>query len=333
MNEVRLENESWRQHYSSGAEIRLNSMNRTAPKSKQAIYVFDIVDRESYTLRLRSPDGVLAKHVMYYPDLFSFAGKDGIKRNFENLFQAHERRITEATIALENRALTNQPLTEELFYIYVLKWLNVFRNPNNIIKTLNTLHDTLNFHPLDRYYLEIYKEIALIRDEELEERSGAFCVTPQQFRDWMQCLLMVLHPPPGHKPGYLFKEILFSLLSSRDVGVAFYLNIVDPDFDGRFVLSDRGFIQMTDSDDTGLAVGFNLSDRMALSLGYIPIESFVPPNIEPEVVEQWLLEKKVQVFRSIDNREWLEGFNQQSIYQAKENVFCSQQSVSGATLI
>ena len=83
---MKWQNETSRQHFLPQVEQRFNAINPHAPKTKQKIYSFEIVNREALELRLLNSKGHPISNTLAYRDLFSFdVEKDtDIRSNFEN---------------------------------------------------------------------------------------------------------------------------------------------------------------------------------------------------------------------------------------------------------
>jgi len=110
-------------------EQRFNAINPQAAKKKQKIYSFEIVNRETFELRLLNSKGQPISNTLAYPDLFSFdVEKDtDIRSNFENAFNRYESNVKTHTESLIYKLTTgqkNMDVNEEVVNLFTAKLLN-----------------------------------------------------------------------------------------------------------------------------------------------------------------------------------------------------------------
>lgn len=351
-----LENPSKNQHFVSQAEQQLNGI----PPDRNRIYQFDVVDREKSVLKLVHNDGVSIRNNLAIEDLYSFDISGKLRKNFENLFQKYEQRIKQAVEELENN-----PSENSLYEIWLLKFLNICRNPHGVKKFLNTFHmmnkKMNNRHLLDPYFLECYQQIDNLQESDLFKGFSDLDLSLEEYKAWLKVLLLLLMPnshldsaKPGGYLGNIFEQIAYKLLTNTNTIRAVQLHILSENFHGRFLLNDRSYFYSSEPTDLGeLILNFNISDRIAMKFAIFdpqvdpqfdsqkrelmndPVLKHLDLSVRNSLIEQSLAEMKqdIKLIRVRDNQQEVEQFNQGMIFQARQHVFCSQKEVIGATVL
>ncbi|MEM4382414.1 MAG: hypothetical protein QXX19_09325 [Candidatus Caldarchaeum sp.] len=355
-----FENPTRTQHFISQAEQRLNGI----PPDRNRIYQFEIIDRENHILKLVSKNGVSIRNNLAIEDLYSFDKSGELRKNFENLFQRYEQRIKSAVEALEEKLLkkSDTDLGGLLYEIWLLKFLNIWRNPYGVKKCLNTFHMMTRFHPLDRYFLDCYRQIDNLQKSDLLEGFPDLDLSLKEYKEWLKVMLLLLMPNPkssarpGNHPGNLFEQIAYDLLTDTSFIRAVKIQMLSESFAGRFLLNDRSYFYSSEpTDPNKLILNFNISDRIAMTFMIVNPQEIVNQDITNDPIlkqydpftQNWLIQQSLaEITQNIqlrpvfddkeepvfDDKEEVEQFNQGMIFQARRYVFCSQKEVIGATV-
>jgi hypothetical protein len=142
-----VENETRNQHFLPRVEQKLNALNPQAKARNLRIYSFRLVDRETYSLALESPNGRSIDGNLSLFDLFSFdvSGGSRVRLNFESLFRKYEANIelhTKGLLAKLNSRSSD--IKAEIIDLFAAKLLNFVRNPFCIPKVLNTFRTNVS---------------------------------------------------------------------------------------------------------------------------------------------------------------------------------------------
>lgn len=348
-----FENPTKTQHFISQAEQRLNGI----PPDRNRIYQFEIIDKEKSVLKLVNKNGVSIKNNLAVEDLYSFDKSGKLRKNFENLFQRYEQRIISAVEELEEKLSKKNhfDLGRLLYEIFLLKFLNIWRNPHGVKKCLNTLHMMAKFCPRDPYFLECYRQIDNLSD--LFKDFPNLELSPEEYKKWLKVLLLLLMPNSDLKSsgkvgdylGNMFEQLAYSLLTDTTTIRAVKLQMLSEKFHGRFLLNDRSYFYSSEPTDRNkLILNFNISDRIATTFMIInpqeiinqdimndPVLKQYDPSIRNQLIEQSLTEiaQDIQLTPVFDDKEEVGQFNQGMILQARQYVFCSRKEVMGATVL
>ena len=351
-----LENKTINQHFISQEEQRVNAK----PDDRGRIYKFSIVDRDKPVIQLFGDRGVTIKNNLTHDDLFTFDRQGEIRRNLERLFGKYENRGSQAVETLRHK--TNFPTREVaignvaydsnlfrlVFEIWSLKFLNIWRNPHGVKKFLNTFPVSNFPYPRDPYLRECFRQIDAQAEDEVKEILTAFDLNPAEYTLWRKGLLRLLMQDTGDQrqcqwSENLFDELAYDLLIDKRRFCAIELHYLTQDFPGRFVLSDRSYFYGREPRDPSQSFSFNLTGQIAMTFGSLErteVFSEVVKN-DPRIAscpKELINESANEIagrlqFRVIRNNEAEAArFNERTIFQAKESVFCSQKSVIGSTV-
>lgn len=341
------------QHFISQAEQRLNGI----PPDRNRIYQFEIIDRENYILKLVSKNGVSIRNNLAIEDLYSFDKSGELRKNFENLFQKYEQRIISAVRELEEKLprKNQHDLWRILYDIWLLKFLNIWRNPHGVKKCLNTFRVMTELPLPDEYFLDYYRQIDNLQRSDLFKGFPDLDLSLEEYKKWLKVLLLLLMPNPnlnsampGNYLGNIFEQLAYDLWTNTSFIRAVKIQMLSESFAGRFLLNDRSYFYSSKSTDPNkLTLNFNISDRIAMTFMIVNPQEIVnqditndsvlkqyDPSIRNQLIEKSLAEiaQNIQRVLVFDDKEEVEQFNQYMIFQARRYVFCSQKEVIGATV-
>ncbi|HKK20245.1 MAG TPA: hypothetical protein VJ983_02150 [candidate division Zixibacteria bacterium] len=333
-----LTNSTANQHYVSQTEQRLNAINPNAKSENQRIYSFSLVDRESFTLSLDSPNGRLISQSLSLRDVFSFdILPDRTRRNFEDLFGGYEATIRTSTLSLLNKldGGGSPDIKDEILAIFVAKFMNFLRNPFSIKKVLNTIGPLLHYEPTDPDILAQFKMVVEGSKPQEAHLCGELGITPDEYRGWLGALFFMLIRLMPDQPNFMEQTVkgLYEMPSGFPMACVHRYAIGDPD--KVCLLSDRGFASPLPEPYTSF--NFNLSSKAFISYVFAPIEKIAPPISVPHQVLEKLFEayrkgrKTVRVTHSLNDFAALASYNQSVVSWCFKNVYSSSPSVYGVT--
>jgi len=329
---MKIDSETRNQHYLPQVEQRLNSFNPCAKKENQRIYSFNIVNREGYKITLLSDNGCLIENNLSLDDLFSFDVVDRkIRANFEVLFQAYECNVEIYTRSLLKKLqIGNCDVKEELLNLFSIKFLNFFRNPHGIENAIDTIGVLADYYPLDPVLARIYSRIENGRKPQQTHLCAQLGITNEIYHKWLKTLFMLLMRPKLDEPNML-EQVIKSLYENESHHInIFIFNYTGEHIDKRPLLSDRGFNSLSQNEGC-LVFTFNLCANAFICYSFADLDkqNFVE-------VPEWRIElfkkttrKNLPVTYVENNLEALASYNKNTIYQAKEKVYCSSKFVYG----
>ena len=233
----------------------------------------------------------------------------------------------------------------------VLKFLNIWRNPYGAKKFLNTFPALTRYVLTDPYFLDCQHRIDKLQKDDLFEGFPDLDLSLEEYKTWLKGLLLLLMPSRSNQTergkfqSNILEQLTYDLLTDTTKFCAIEIHILSENFPGRFLLSDRSYFYSTEAKDKKrLILSFNITD--CISATYTLVEpSEILPEVEkhdPRVLffnEEITNVAKTEMLRSLqlriihDNEKEVKWFNEQTIFQAKEHVFCSRKDVMGATVM
>lgn len=347
-----LENTTKTQHFVSQVEQRFNAIDKSLPRHRQRIYKFEIIEPDQNVIRLVDNDGIKIKKNLAYKDLFSFDKSGELRKNFEDLFQEYEGRISDAISTLQENIQSRSNVSGQVIDgIWDLKFLNILRNPYGAKKFLNTFPALTSYVPTDLHFLECQHSIDKLQKDDLFEDFPDLDLSLEEYRTWLKGLLLLLMPScsdqteRGEFRGNIFKQLTYDLLTDTTKFRAIKIHALSENFPGRFLLSDRSYFYGTEANDKKkLTLSFNITDRMSLTYMLVEPSEIIPemgkhdlrvPFFNEEILNatKTAVAKDIQLRIIHDNEQEVKQFNEQTIFQAKKHVFCSRKDVMGATVM
>jgi hypothetical protein len=324
-----MENETKNQHFISQVEQRLNSCNPDAKKKNQKIYSFKIIGREDYQLEKEGKKSI--ENNLSLLDLFSFDVVDkSTRKNLESSFCQYEDNIESNTISLISKLKTNNnDVKKEIVNLFASKLLNFLRNPYCIEKVLNTIGMFSSFTPLNPDHTKIYERVKNGSKPQQYRLCHKFGITADEYNNWLKALFIMLMRSKDHNLN-MFEHIIKSLYENQK----YFIKVVVFQYIGEHsnkspLLSDRGFTLPSDEDGC-LFYSFNLCSSAFIGYAFVDIERQNIVDAPNKIKELFIKESKnVQVRYELNNLDALESYNKNTIYQAKEKVYCACDVVYG----
>lgn len=124
-------------HYISQVEQRLNAIDKSVSSENQRIFKFEVVDAESKIIKNLDLAGKKIEKNLAIKDLYALKMLEGGgQENLEAAFQVYENDIGELTKSLLEKIAdpNSTDFKVEILRLYLLKFLNSFRNPYSIKK-------------------------------------------------------------------------------------------------------------------------------------------------------------------------------------------------------
>jgi len=328
---MKIDSETKNQHYVSQVEQRLNSLNPSAPKKKQKIYSFNVLDREEYSVSLLNDKGSLIENNLSLSDLFSFDVVDKkIRANFESLFHDYEKSIEAHTHSILMKLQAGSyDIKNELLNLFVSKFLNFFRNPYCIEKVISTVGVLAEHYPLDPNLASICARIENGRKPHQKYLCSQLGITNDTYKKWLKILFILLMRPKPKEPNML-EQLVKSLYENKSHLVnAFIFSYSGEHLDKRPVLSDRGFSLPTQEEGC-LAYSFNLSSNAFIYYTFTNVDTQNFVSASERIIDLFKKQPKNVSVKYVENElNALASYNKNTIYQAKEKVYCSSQYIYG----
>ena len=237
-----------------------------------------------------------------------------------------------------------ESIGDTLKEIWILKFLNIWRNPWSVKKFLNTFKEVQKYYPTDHELLALYQKIEGLKQSDVLADIEAFGISLSEYKAWLKGLFLLLMPNTRGPQGNIIEQLAHNLLTNESHFRAIELHTLSSDFHGRFLLSDRGYFYSSEPDADHLILNFNITDRLAMKymlvepsriLRDVAAQHPEVENFDSEVIRRSQAEfaKSIQLRHVNNNEEQVKWFNRATIFQARSYVFCSQKDVLGATVI
>lgn len=327
-------NSTQNQHFISQAEQRLNSINPNSEKKNQKIYKFAITDRENSVLKIENISGQKIQNNLSFDHLFRYdisPESKALQKNFESVFGFFESEVSSDTISLLNKLRGNSyEIDSELINLFAAKLLNFIRNPYCIKKVIDSFPAFKSVSPNDSKLKQEYEVLKNSSKPQKNYVCSEFGISESEYEDWLKILfILTIHCDDISKNPYanFIKEIFEN--------PSYFIMVNIYDYDSEFcALSDRGF-NMPFDQNKALSLEFNLTSNAFMQIIFWDVEQNPPSKIaeSKSLLETYKHHRKrtneVNLFFERNNLEVLKKYNELTIYQAFENVFCASQNIYG----
>lgn len=322
----KIYNETVNQHFLSRVEQRLNAANPAARPENQRIYEFEIADRDARILRLVKDSGRSIQTTLSTLDLFSFDvdSSQGIRANFEGLFERYEHNLSDLTAAvMENDA---SAAYNAMYPLFLAKMMNFIRNPYSVHKVLGTFGTLATVHPTDLEVCRVYERILHGRRPHQKYLCDIFEISDEQYGAWLRVIFLLLERlKDGHKN--MLEQSLFSLYFAKDTHTTVDVYRYETE---RCLLCDRGTSTPL-PEEHGLVLDFNLRCDAFIRYGFYKFNASIacpPPDVVASIMRG---PKFVHADRHANDLVQLAIFNQRVVDQAHSRVFCATKDPYGVT--
>ncbi|MGI9280074.1 MAG: hypothetical protein ACR2PX_10660 [Endozoicomonas sp.] len=317
-------------HFVSQVEQRMNSINSDISKNNQRIYSFSITDREKYEVELDSENGVKIRENLSFDDLFTIEVIDSsLRANLEDAFGRYETNLSKLTDSLLSKIKAKDSnISNELLNIFALKFINTFRNPFCIEKTLNTIGLLSKHIPTDKKLNNHYSKIDTSNAISIRKYAQKFNVTEAQYREWLKCLFMLLIPKKVNDDRFI-DQFIKDFFTERKNSI----NILISTYSERFssvLLSDRSFTFFEDPKGH-IVYEFNLTSNTFISYIFTDLTKFIKNKRILNSILKFNSEVKpdVRVNYRTDALDLLSAYNKRVVYQSFNTVYCKNQKIYG----
>lgn len=323
-------------HYISQVEQRLNAIDKSVSSENQRIFKFEVVDAESKIIKNLDLAGKKIEKNLAIKDLYALKMLEGGgQENLEAAFQVYENDIGELTKSLLEKIAdpNSTDFKVEILRLYLLKFLNSFRNPYSIKKTLHTLASLKGVVPGSAQLAENFSSIDDGRRSQVARICREYGVSEDEYIEWLKAIYLLILQPLDNGLN-LLETMVKSLVENerlvKDITVFSY----DNEGGGvGILLCDRGMVE-GNVDDGVLIQLFNLDANNFVSFMFIDVaaQQIVPvPPRYLEGIER--LAKETKVSNPVNDMNMLAAYNRYCVWQAASHVYCSRVIVFGIEVI
>lgn len=303
-------------------EQRLNAANPEAPRDKQRLFAFKVVDRDAFDIRLEHPEGRAISGNLSLKDLFTFDAVPGerLRMNFERQFQRYEGDVEALTTSLLDKlADGNSDVGSEIVNLFAAKLLNFTRNPFSVSKILDTFGILANYEPAKPAARQVFERVLNGRKPNQTRLCAHLGISDADYARWLRMLFM-LFVDSGEGELTMLDSIVKSLFEKKDLAVAVLVGTYSQ---ARCLMSDRSFSQTTDRQDQA-GFDFNLRYNAFIRYLFADVNGIAPRNAPQELIEAYKkLERPVELHHRVDDLDLLRSFNRNAVYQCHSRVYCS----------
>jgi hypothetical protein len=327
-----FKNKTRNQHFISQVEQRFNAINPNAKRENQKIYKFDLIDRESYSIKLHPENGMKITNSLSFNDLFSFDILINCpdRDNFEKLFQQYEYNLKNNTESLLNKIYhknDQSDIKSELLNIFIAKFMNFIRNPHSITKVLNTFPQLTKVRPTNLDQYKIFNRVINGNKPQKEYICKYFGISDNEYSDWLKIIYMLLINLKETEESNLLEMVVRSLFENTDNII--FITIYTYKYE-KCLLSDRGF-SIPLPEEYGMSFDFNLCSNAFIQFIFGDIDKLVGSDITKEIIESYkkISSKEIFVDHIEDDLDALKKYNRNVVYQCFNTVFNSSQVCFG----
>lgn len=312
-------------HFISQAEQRLNAIDKTVKKKNQRIFKFEVLCRETPSLRAGPPSGVRIEDNLARLDLYALSVLDGGQQyNLEDAFGQYENDSSSVVRSIFEKldSSCTETLGEEIRRLYALKLLNMIRNPYTIKTTLKMFSELNGAVPADEKLRAQFESFRGASRPQIVKTCTEFDISEDEYIAWLNILYLVMLQPVQGKMN-LLEALMNRLFSNPDAIKSFTVHRYTD------LVKDKGILlcdQMIDL-DRGEGVKqqmFNLdsSSFVVVLLIEAKKQEFLPlgPDLQAVNLRQNYL---IHVEEEVNNMAMLGAFNRHCVYLANSSVFCA----------
>lgn len=333
LNNTMRPNKTRKQHYISRVEQKLNTSNPNAEPENKRIFSFEVKDRENFKVKLESKKGRNISNNLIEQDLFTFdvGSNESERYNFEDFFRIYEAKSENLTNMLLQKIDTIKPdITNELIELFQLKIVNLIRNPFSVQKVINTLGALKRITPTENEQKEMFKRVLYGQKNHSEHLCQRLNITLETYEEWLSIIFLMLIRFRNNEPN-IVEEVANGLFLDTNTFIKIELYYYTSE---SCVLSDRSCFIAEPTPDY-VTLGFNLSSNLFVQYSFININSLsATKKHDASIVEAYKnMPKKIKANLFRDNLEALKLFNQRTMYQCYERVYCSKSQPYGLQIV
>lgn len=331
-----------RHHFVAQFEQRESNLATGCSARQATILEYPIVDRDKYELGDPVPRKV--RKNLATKHLYRIGSVDGTDREYyalEPMFQRYETEGSAAQkrflAAVEELATPSWP---DVRSILRLQFLNVFRNPYCIQRTLNTIGSIGGVFPNTEDGKRFASMIDRLSEEHVDHVCAEFQVTEMEYRTWLRALYSALFDRRVF-PDYMvvedrhnvFDETVDTVLLRKNHILGFQANVAKDPALGGFLLSDRGPI-INQTPDGAIAMRARITSNVSLLTFSAPLDFLVETErTHPEAHERYHRNRTGHGSVEIDQPGWVGRFNRLCVDYSFRHVYCSDRRVCFDVLV
>jgi hypothetical protein len=188
-------NDTVNQHFVAQA---VQSLNAVPSKNGEISHINAYKRVGENTISLANKGGRPIRKNLSLDDLYTFDIEGRLRRNFETLFHRFENDVPEHTLSLIEKVRSKRDdLQDEVQAILRAKFMDFVRNPYNIRDCLRIFPQLATSKPTDPDAAEIHQKVLNGHKPHQDSICKKLSITPQDYRNWLSTMFMLLYPIPG----------------------------------------------------------------------------------------------------------------------------------------
>ncbi|MGV6476641.1 hypothetical protein [Azotobacter vinelandii] len=323
-------------HFISQVEQRLNAIDQGAKPENQRIYEFEVVNPDPPSIRNVDVAGKKIEKNLARQDLYALKMlKGGGQHNLEGAFQQYENDISLLTKSFLEK-LQNPDSVDfkvEVLRLYLLKFLNSFRNPYGIKSTLDMLRALDGVLPGNE---ELQKHFLTIDEgdrKQAERICKEFDITETEYISWLKAIYLLILQPLDQGLNlieHLVKGLVENENYIKDITVFCYEG---EHGDAGVLLCDRGIVE-GNVDSGVLLQQFNLDASTFVSFMFVDLDrqNLIPLNEKHRSIAK-MATNSIRVHNIRNDLKMLETYNKYCVWQAHSKVYCAKQKPYGVNVL
>lgn len=328
---MKFTNDSKNHHFIAQIEQKMNAIDPTKAKKSRRIYKFEVIDKDSHKITSLEEKGVKIGGSLSYEDLYTFSILDeGLRENFEKIFQYYENSIEANTKSVLSKASTpNANIKSEILNIFRYKILNFVRNPYSIKKILNTFSELKGVIPTDPIHFENFERVLNGSNIQQDYLCEQLDITKDDYKEWLAIIFLLLNPMEENEINFLDQFIKRTYENPNSL-IKVCIYTYD---DETCLLSDRGF-SFYELENNTTVWDFNLCSQGFIRYVFMNIEASVPQDTPQKILDMlkstsnrvgWMIEPNDLIA--------LEMYNQRTVELCYEHVFSSSLRCHGIEVV
>jgi len=326
-----------RHHFVAQFEQRESDPATLCSARQATIFEYAIADRDNY--ELGEPVLRVVRKNLATPHLYRIGTVDGTDREYYALEPMFNRYETEGAAArerflaaVEDRATPSWP---DVRSIVRLQFLNAFRNPYCIKRTLNTIGNMANVVPNTEDGKRYASMIDRLSEAHVERVCAKYGISEMEYRAWLRALYSALFDrrvfsdyEVVEERYNVFDETIDLVLLRKNCAYVFQVNVTENQDLGEFLLSDRGPV-IRQTPEGAIEARIRLRPNVSLLVISAPLGFLAETErTHPELHANYHQNREVRGSIKIDQPGWVGRFNRWCVDFSFKHVYCSDRSVS-----
>lgn len=328
---MKFKNDSKNHHFIAQIEQKMNAIDPTKAKKSRRIYKFEVIDKDSHKITSLEEKGVKIGGSLSYEDLYTFSILDeGLRENFEKIFQYYENSIEANTKSVLSKASTpNANIKSEILNIFRYKILNFVRNPYSIKKILNTFSELKGVIPTDPIHFENFERVLNGSNIQQDYLCEQLDITKDDYKEWLAIIFLLLNPMEENEINFL-DQFIKRIYENPNSLIKVCIYTYD---DETCLLSDRGF-SFYELENNTTVWDFNLCSQGFIRYVFMNIEESVPQDTPQKILDMLKsTSNSVDWMTEPNDLIALEMYNQRTVELCYEHVFSSSLRCHGIEVV